>query len=206
MDTSLFPTKGNLIAAKNTLILSKQGYELLDKKRNVLIKEIMDLNEKALEIQSNIDSIFTEAYEALKIANIEMGINNVENFSFGVEKENSIEIKTRSIMGVEIPIVNYENQTRNKPSFGFINTTSALDEAFVKFNNVKDLIIMLSMIENAAYRLAINIRKTQKRANALKNIIIPKYEELTKNIESILEERERDEFTRLKITKNLMNM
>lgn len=206
MDTSLFPTKGNLILAKNTLMLSKQGYEILDKKRNVLIKEIMDLNEKALEIQSNIDTIFKEAYEALKVANIEMGINNVERFSFSVKKENSIKIKTRSIMGVEIPIVNYENQTRNKPSFGFINTTSTLDDAFVKFNNVKDLIIMLSMIENAAYRLAINIRKTQKRANALKNIIIPKYEELTKNIESLLEEKERDEFTRLKITKNLMKL
>lgn len=205
MNTNMFPTKSNLLLAKNTLLLSKQGYELLDKKRNVLIKEIMDLNEKALEIQNNIDTIFTEAYESLKIANIEMGMSNVESFSYGVLKEDSIEIKFRSIMGVEIPIVNYQNKAKNKPNFGFKNTTSSLDKACVNFNNVKDLIIMLSMIENAAYRLAINIRKTQKRANALKNVIIPKYEKLTKDIENILEEREREEFTRLKVIKNLAN-
>ena len=205
MDSNVFATKGNLISAKSTLVLSKQGYELLDKKRNVLIREIMDLNEKAKQIQNNIDTIFTEAYEALKVANIEMGISNVENFSFSVQKEDSIEIKIRSIMGVEIPIVNYENQTRDKLSYGFKDTTSALDNAFAKFNTVKDLIVMLSMIENAAYRLAINIKKTQKRANALKNVVIPKYEKITKNIENVLEERERDEFTRLKVIKRIMD-
>lgn len=203
MDTSMFPTKGNLISAKNTLALSKQGYELLDKKRNVLIREIMDLNDKAEKIQNNIDTIFTEAYEALRIANIEMGISDIEMISFGVKKEDSIQVKMRSIMGVEIPIVDYENQTKNNPNYGFVGTTESLDDAFLKFNTVKDLIVMLSMIENAAYRLAINIKKTQKRANALKNVVIPKYEKITRDIENVLEERERDEFTRLKVTKNL---
>ena len=87
------------------------------------------------------------------------------------------------------------------PSYGFANTSSALDEAIYNFNKVKDLIVLLSMIENAAYRLALNIRKTQKRANALKNVTIPRYEELTKHIQEVLEERERDEFTRLKVIK-----
>ena len=68
---------------------------------------------------------------------------------------------------------------------------------------VKELSIQLSGIENAAIRLAANIKKTQKRANALKNITIPKYEALTKDIQNALEEKEREEFTRLKVIKRM---
>ncbi|MDR2902945.1 MAG: V-type ATP synthase subunit D [Clostridiales bacterium] len=201
MDPNTFPTKGNLILAKNTLKLSNQGYELMDKKRNVLIREILELNDKAAELQANIERIFKEAYASLQHANIEMGISNVERISYGVPIEETIKIRTRSIMGVDIPIVSYDNSTDHNPFFGFGNTSVALDTAMQKFNDVKDLIIQLAMIENAAYRLAINIRKTQKRANALKNVTIPKYEDLTKQIQQTLEERERDEFTRLKVIK-----
>ena len=201
MDVNLFPTKGNLILAKNTLKLSRQGYELLDKKRNVLVREIMELNERAKEIQDVINEVFTKAYSSLQNANIEDGINKIERFSHGVDHETSVKIKSRSVMGVEIPLVTYKNSTSDMPSYGFANTSSALDEAIYNFNKVKDLIVLLSMIENAAYRLALNIRKTQKRANALKNVTIPRYEELTKHIQEVLEERERDEFTRLKVIK-----
>ena len=201
MDQTSFPTKGNLILAKNTLALSKQGYELMDKKRNVLIREIMELNAQAKNIQESIDTIFSQAYAALQKANIEMGISNVERFSYGVPQENTIRIKSRSIMGVEIPLVEYDNTTLDTPNFGFGNTSSSLDEAYQSFNKVKDLIISLASIENSAYRLAVNIKKTQKRANALKNVTIPKYEQLVKSISNTLEERERDEFTRLKVIK-----
>lgn len=201
MDTKTFPTKGNLISAKNTLKLSKLGYELLDKKRNVLIREIMELNAKAKDLQESIDSVFTVAYAALQNANIEMGISNVERLSYGVPHEESVVIKSRSIMGVEIPLISYDNEARYSPNFGFGNTSSALDEAYIKFSEVKDLIMTLSMVETAAYRLAVNIKKTQKRANALKNVTIPKYERLVKSIQEVLEERERDEFTRLKVIK-----
>lgn len=202
MQMNTFPTKGNLITAKNTLRLSKQGFELMDKKRNVLIREIMELNSKANEIQNEIDTVFAEAYKALQYANISIGITKVERFSYGVSLENSVEIRSRSIMGVEIPIVNC-NLAPDTPSFGFGNTTSALDEAYAKFKKVKELTVKLSMIENAAYRLAVSIKKAQKRANALKNITIPKYERLVKNIQDTLEERERDEFTRLKVIKSM---
>jgi len=201
MDQTTFPTKGNLILAKNTLALSRQGYELMDKKRNVLIREIMKLNEKAKEIQDSIDSVFSEAYAALQRANIELGINNVERLSYGIPQENTISVKSHSIMGVEIPLAEYDNSTNKIPNFGFGNTSTTLDEAYQKFNSVKDLIISLASIENSAYRLAINIKKTQKRANALKNVTIPRYEQLVKNITETLEERDRDEFTRLKVIK-----
>ena len=64
--------------------------------------------------------------------------------------------------------------------------------------------IELAAIENSAYRLATNVKKTQKRANALQNITIPTFTERVKSISNALEEKEREEFTRLKVIKRQM--
>ena len=202
MDPNTFPTKGNLMLAKNSLALSRQGYELMDKKRNILIRELMDLIEQATDIQKEIDVTFTSAYQALQKANIQMGIHEVEALSLNVPVENSISIKRRSVMGTEIPKVEYEGREL-KPSYAFYGTKMSLDEACEKFEKVKELAIRLAQIETSAYRLAYNIKKTQKRANAPQNITIPKYEALTKSIQGALEEKEREEFTRLKVIKRM---
>lgn len=202
MDPNTFPTKGNLMLAKNSLALSRQGYELMDKKRNILIRELMDLIEQATDIQREIDVTFTSAYQALQKANIQMGIHEVEALSLRIPVENSISIKRRSVMGTEIPKVEYERKEL-KPAYPFYGTKMSLDEACEKFQKVKELAIRLAQIETSAYRLAYNIKKTQKRANALQNITIPKYEMLAKSIQSALEEKEREEFTRLKVIKKM---
>ena len=99
MNPNTFPTKGNLILAKNSLALATQGYGLMDKKRSILLRELMDLIDQAKDIQSEIDTTFTEAYKALQKANIELGINYVQEISASVPVENGIRIKARSIMG-----------------------------------------------------------------------------------------------------------
>ena len=211
MDPNTFPTKGNLILAKNSLKLSRQGYELMDKKRNILIREMMDLINQAKDIQTQIDVTFRTAYAALQKANMEIGIAFVQQIAGTVPIENSIRIKTRSVMGTEIPLVEYDKTTNtptyepttNRPTYAYYSTKMSLDEAKAAFEKVKELSIRLSMVENAAIRLAANIKKTQKRANALKNITIPKYETLTKDIQNALEEKEREEFTRLKVIKRM---
>ena len=200
MDPNTFPTKGNLILAKNSLQLSRQGYELMDKKRNILIREMMELIDEAKDIQSQIDETFRKAYSALQKANLEMGISLVQEISYTVPVENSIRIKTRSVMGTEIPLVEYDD-TPARPTYTYYSGKASLDEAKAAFEKVKQLSIELSMVENAAIRLATNIKKTQKRANALQNITIPRYEALTKEISEALEEKEREEFTRLKVIK-----
>lgn len=200
MDPRSFPTKGNLIAAQNSLKLARQGYELMDKKRNILIRQLMELIDEASALQSRIDQTFRDAYGALQKANIELGISHVEEISYSVPVEDSIRIKTRSVMGTEIPLVEYDRKPV-KPTYSFYSTKQSLDEARIAFEQVKDLSLQLSAIENSAYRLASSISKTQKRANALKNITIPMYETRTKNIADALEEKEREEFTRLKVIK-----
>ena len=181
MDPRTFPTKGNLMLAKNSLALAKQGYDLMDKKRNILIRELMDLIDEARTIQEEIDTTFT---------------------AYTVPIENSITIQTRSIMGTEIPHVKYMPDA-GKPTYSFSTTRESIDKAREAFRKVKDLTVKLSMVENAAYRLAGNIKKTQKRANALQNITIPMYTSLVYTITNALEEKEREEFTRLKVIKRM---
>lgn len=202
MDPRQFPTKGNLMLAKNSLALANQGFELMDKKRNILIRELMDLIDQAKDIQSQIDETFTRAYKSLQRANIEHGISWVEELAYTVPIEDSIQIQTRSIMGTEIPHVKYAHE-ENALTYAFGDTMESIDIAREDFRKVKELTIELSMVENAAYRLAASIKKTQKRANALKNITIPTYQALVHNITNALEEKEREEFTRLKVIKKM---
>lgn len=189
--------------AKNSLALAKQGYELMDKKRNILIRELMNLIEEAKTIQTQIDTTFTEAYQALQQANIEVGIHYVQQIAQAIPVENGVRIKTRSIMGTEIPLVEHEEEKR-LPYYGFYNSSESVDAAREGFLKVKELTLKLSMVENSAYRLAMNIRKTQKRANALKNITIPSYTALVKDITNALDEKDREEFTRLKVVKRMV--
>lgn len=202
MDATLFPTKGNLMIAQSRLALSKQGYELLDKKRNILVREMMSLIDQAKELQTQIGDTFSAAYKALQNANITLGISTVEQISKAIDLEDEIDIKVRSIMGVEIPVI-AELKKELSPQYGFSRTTVSLDDAYDKFLRVKKLTLILAEVENAIYRLAINIKRTQKRANALQNIMIPRYEALTKDITNALEEKEREEFTRLKMIKSI---
>lgn len=201
MNPNTFPTKGNLILAKNSLALATQGYGLMDKKRNILLRELMNLIGEAKGIQSEIDATFTAAYQALQKANIELGIHFVEEIASSMPVENSIKIKLRSIMGTEIPLVEFTPVKPEKPPYAFYSTSDALDEACRAFARVKELTVQLSTVETSAYRLANNIKKTQKRANALKNITIPTYQNLVTDITNSLEEKDREEFTRLKVIK-----
>lgn len=146
MDPRTFPTKGNLMLAKNSLSLARQGYDLMDKKRNILIRELMDLIEEARTIQEDIDSTFMYAYQCLQRANIENGISTVELLAYTVPIENSITIQTRSIMGTEIPHVKYVPDP-GQPTYSFSTTRESIDKAREAFRKVKELTIRLSMIE-----------------------------------------------------------
>lgn len=201
MNTNSIPTKGNLINAKNTLTLAKTGYSLMDQKRNILTRELMALIDRAREIQAEIDAAFTAAYRALARANIEHGVDYIQSVASSVPADKGIRIKVRSVMGTEIPLVEH-SAPPVKPSCSFLSAGESIDIARDKFEEVKELTLELSMIENAAFRLAANIRKAQKRENALKNITIPRLTALTAAMSDALEEKEREEFTRLKVIKS----
>lgn len=201
MSTKVSPTKGNLMKIKKSLELAKVGYELLDRKRNILIRETMSMIDSAKDIRQRINESYRLAYAALKKAN--MGLGVVDEFAEFVPIENGISISSRSVMGVEIPSVALEAEKIDN-YYGFKRTTAQLDEAYKLFNDAKVLTAELAETENSIYRLATGIKKTQKRANALKNIIIPRFEEQIKSISTALDEKEREEFSRLKVIKSIL--
>ena len=200
MAATVFATKGNLISTQRSLALAKTGYELMDKKRNILIREMMLLVDKANSIQSEIDKVFSEAYASLIEANLSSGV--IQSIAEAVPVENGVRIRTKSVMGVEVPLVTLEEKREETVPYGLMETDAALDNAYSKFERVKELCVTLSEIENSVYRLAIAIKKTQRRANSLKNIVIPRQEATVKFIVNTLEEKEREEFSRMKIIKN----
>lgn len=194
------PTKGNLNAAKRSRALADNGYELMDRKRNILIREIMELMDEAEDLQERIDSTFSEAYASMRLAEISMG-GSAQSGANAVPIDDSFSIRFRSVMGVELPVVSAEPEEPSGPPYGLAFTSSDLDDAYFKFAEVKELIRELAETENCIYRLAYAIKKAQKRANALQNIVIPGLDSEIARISDALEEKEREEFVRLKVVK-----
>ena len=186
------------MAAKRSRTLAQTGYELMDRKRNILVREMMSLLDDASAIQKEIDQVFHSAYAALARANIELGL--CDRIAEGVEPDNSLDIRWRSVMGVEMPHIPGTSPPP-KPTYGFAYTSPAFDLAYIEFAKVKDLVRKLAEVETSIYRLAEAIKKSQKRANALKNIVIPGFDDTIRTITEALEEKEREEFVRLKVIK-----
>lgn len=197
MDDKVIPTKANLMKSKNMLGFSKMGYSLLDKKRSILIKKIMNLAKRAEDIQDIIENTFKEAYKSLQYADIIIGTDIVSELATSIAPKEDYTILIHSVMGVEIPKVKYEKKVLN-PSYGLFRTNATFDNALKKFTEVKYLIYELAEIETTVYKLSMEIKKTQKRANGLEKIQIPKYLRYVKEIEETLEEKEREDFFRLK--------
>ena len=195
------PTKSNLNAAKRSRTLASTGYELMDRKRNLLIRELMALIDDAKELQARIDATFAEAYASMRMAEISTG-GSARLAADSVPIDNGFTLRTRSVMGVELPYVTDKSETRDGPPYVLSFTSSELDDAYFKFQEVRGLICELAETENSIYRLAYAIKKAQKRANALKNIVIPGLDSEIFRITDALEEKEREEFVRLKVVKS----
>ncbi|MBQ8509777.1 MAG: V-type ATP synthase subunit D [Clostridia bacterium] len=198
--SSVTPTKSNLMAMQKSLGLAQLGYDLLDRKRTLMMREMMRLMDDVRAIQGKIDAAYAAAYEALQEANMTLGQNEVFRIAMSRQTDNDVMIRYRSVMGIEIPEVVLTDDPPF-PGYGFVSTNPILDDAYIKFIQVKRLSIQVAAVENSVYRLAKAIKQSQKRANALKNIVIPQLEESIHYVTGYLEEKERDEFTTLKVIK-----
>ena len=195
----VFPTKSNLMAQKKSLALASQGYDLMDRKRNILVREMMQLIDRAATIQDEITTAYSRAYKALQRANITLGV--VAEYAKTVPIEEGLDLDYRSVRGVELPIVKLKDSTPGL-YYGLDSTNSQLDDVYLRFCEVKRLTVELAEVESSVYRLAGAIQKTQKRANALSNIMIPQFGSTIKYIAEVLDEKEREDFSRLKVIKS----
>ena len=185
--------------AKKSLALAQNGYELMDRKRNILIREMMSEVAEVKKLRDEISEAYATGYYLLQRANIYGGV--ISNVVSEIPPENHIEVTYRSVMGVEVPKVLYHAPEKQEVPYGLSESSSLIDEAYLQFQKVKEITMTLAEVDNTVYRLAHAISSTQKRANALKNIVIPRYEAEIHRMSADLEEKEREEFSRMKSIK-----
>lgn len=203
MSNNYLPTKSNLIKLQESLKITKQGHELLERKRLILSKELEKYQDKVKIIEQELYDMMEDGKMLVRNVNTDIGIDNFTNISNGVKIDDYIDIKNKTLMGCEIPSAVHKREVI-KRNYGFYNTTHTVDEAIFKFNEIQEKLIEYAILKNTVYRLKKETERVGERANALQNIIIPENEKNLKRISNIIDEREREEFARLKVIKKRM--
>ncbi len=201
---NISPTRINLIQTKKTLNLAESGREVLERKRDILLRELRSSIYEAERAREELLDSLAKAYQSLRDANIAKGSETVASVALGSTTKANYIIDYKSIMGVAVPSVEFKGEADAKPDYGFANTSVELDKAFKQFHKVLDLIAELARSEGATYQIANDVRRTQRRVNALNYVLIPRYRKTAKWIELVLEEKDREEFVRTKIIKRVI--
>ncbi len=188
---------------RRSLQVAKSIYRILEDKRDVLVRKLNDLIDVAEAEREKMAEPLREAYSALFKAYAEMGSVRIESTASTTPTSIDVKVSERTVLGIKIPTL--EVATTKLPlTYGFLDTTSAFDDAVKKFRDILTPICRVAEVENAIFRLAEELKKTQRLLNALEHLIIPRYQEAIKYISSTLEEREREDFVKLKHVKRLM--
>ena len=195
------PTRTNLLRVRRDLSFAREGYELLEQKREILILELKRFTARAAEAQRKADAELAAAYEALRNAELNEGISQTVYAAQAVNTEPLLALSERRIMGVALPAVRLSVK-ETKPHYGHTGTSVWTDEARRRFTNALTALGTLAESRISVVRLAREIEKTMRRVNALEKLLIPEYEETVQYVESALEESEREAFSILKLVKD----
>lgn len=195
------PTRTNLLKIKGDLEFAREGYQLLEQKREILVLELKRFTARAAEVQRKADEELAKAFSALKEAQMASGISSVSSAARAVNVEAEITLRERRVMGVAIPAVTL-NLKDNAPYYGPGLTSVWTDEAVTRFRNALTAVGALSESRIAVIRLAREIQKTIRRVNALEKLFIPDYEETLKYVQDCLDEADREAFFILKLIKD----
>lgn len=199
------PTKSNLLKLKQRLEFTEKGENFLDYKRTELISAIRSVwnnykkqHEKFLKKARNTLLTLNEAYKEQGKRSVEM-ISKIGELQF----EPKVDLKYSTQLGIAIPQLNFNLEKKERlPPYGFIKTSKHLDELMKMLQDFIEGLLLLAETEDVLVKYAFNFQKIDRRMKGLKNIIKPQIESDIKKIEAILEENERERFTRLKKTKD----
>ncbi|HOV89532.1 MAG TPA: V-type ATP synthase subunit D [Syntrophorhabdaceae bacterium] len=198
---NIAPTKSNLLTLQRQLEFAEEGYDLLEQKRQILIFELMSRLERARETEQRVVELLKKAFTALQNASMDIGSEALEKASMAVKMEHEIEITDQHLMGMRIPRIKAKTELPGV-HFGITGTSASADMAMEGFVNVLPVIAELAELSNAVIRLAQELRKTQRRCNALSKIFMPSYKETINYIIGTLEERERESFVIMKMVRD----
>ncbi len=195
------PTRSNLLQMRTRLAFAREGYNILDKKREVLTGELLRVAGEAESLNQQVQGLFENAYQALELARLSMGQERIEWATMAVTHSVEINVVNRGMMGVPIPKV----EAYGEPpaiSYSLGDTSVSLDESNEAFRKVLEIIPRLSELSVSVWRLSRELIKTQRRVHALERVFIPQYEETILFIVNTLEEQDREEIFTLKWLKN----
>jgi V/A-type H+/Na+-transporting ATPase subunit D len=195
------PTKSNLLSLKRQLAFATEGYDLLEQKRQMLSLELMSRLSRAEEIEKKVAEILQRAFAALREAALDVGSANVDRSALAVGQAYDLELKEQHLMGLRIPKLTGRIQSPGV-QFGFGGTSASTDSAMLRFLELLPSLSELAELQNAVLRLARELRKTQRRCNALSKIFIPAYRETIAYITGTLEERDRESLIILKMIRD----
>ncbi len=194
------PTKTNLMRLRRDFAFAREGHELLEQKREILINELIALMDRAKQIQAETDEAFAKAYDALMKAVVRMGRKRVESAADAVNIKTTLRLSERRIMGVAVPVIDATFDD-NPPYYSPGDTSFWLDETIQNFREILKMLGKLAQTFISVMNLTQEVKKTIRRVNALEKIALPDFGETIKYIEDALEESEREALFTLKLVK-----
>ncbi len=197
---NMAPTKSNLLKVKEQLSISENGYELLEQKREILVMELMKMVEQVKLLEREIDKCIKKSYPDLKNMLMAVGGDRVERISHAVSYDFRIVEKSIIKAGMDFSSISIE-PPKKQLFYSFMDSFAHTDIVMEDFFELLKLLTEMASIRTIVWRLATEVKKTQRRVNALDKMVIPQTKETKKYIESVLEERERENVFVLKSLK-----
>lgn len=198
---NIAPTKSNLLLLRRQLAFAEEGYDLLEQKRQILIFELMSRLSRARDVEQGAAEALRTAFAALRAAQLDVGSDAIERAILAVTMEHQVDISDQRLMGMNVSRVTTRIDTTG-PHFGVGGTSVHVDVAMSRFVETLTLLGELAELQNVVIRLARELRKTQRRCNALSKVFMPDYRETISYITGALEERERESFVILKMIRD----
>ena len=194
-------TKIELLKYKKSAQVAIMVQKILDDKRKVLLRNIEDMIEKASKTRGGIWDPLQDIYKSVNEAYLSLGTGTVDSVAESTPPVMEVDVTVRRVVDVKIPTLTVtEKDTKSMP-YGFADTNSSIDRAAKQIKELLPQICKAAEYENSIFSLAKALEKTQKLLNALENVIIPQYQQNVRFIASSLEEKEREEFAKLKKVK-----
>jgi len=197
---NIAPTKSNLLQVKEQLSVVENGYDLLEQKREILVMELMHMVEKVKLLEREIEKTIEKAYPALKNMLMAIGGDRIEHIAHTVKYDFTITEKPVTIAGMGFSSVNVQ-LPEQQLFYSLLGSYADSDKVMVEFFELLKLLTEMASIRTIVWKLANEVRKTQRRVNALDKMVIPQTKETKNYIESVLEERERENIFVLKSLK-----
>lgn len=197
-------TRAELLTHKEQIHLAKQGRDLLEQKRTVLMKEFILVVDTVMQHADVLQQAASRASRALGRAESIAGVEAVRSAAFAARSDLPLTIKTVNVMGIKVPHISQRSVVRSVMNRGYSisGTSVSIDEAAASFEDEVDAILQLADSELRLTRLSREIQRTSRRLNALENHLIPQLEQEEKYIQMALDERERSDHFRLKLIKH----